>query len=466
MGDFKYQMSIYNLFDYTGVERHLEKMAAKGWRFTSIGNFFWVYRRTEPAKVKYSVTYVPEASQFDPQPLEKQRDIEAYCEEAGWKKVDTWMQMQIFCSENPDAVPIDTDEEVRLEAIHKSMKKNFLFSHLLLLIVFLMNAFTNYGLAKRNWMEFLSDSGRLWTCGIWFTGILVLTFDIIYYYHWLYKARKRVKVGLNCPEPKAYRYIAWSYWIILIVCTIGLFSSYTAGKGFVMAIYLALFFVIVAIVRRIQERLKREGVSKSGNAAITMGSSVLLTFLMIGGLVVVFVLFGVGTKGRTVDVDVIEINGQEWNISHDTVPLPLYVEDFAEGEGKYSSRWAIKDQESIAAGYGEYQSELFIETETGMEIISIYYDAVTVKLPFLYDFLLKAFYEQEFRYAKEGDQEKTEYRVTYEGEAGTMYRQYYEGLPMAHDWLVLTDNRIVSLRMYPDNLDSKQMQCIVETLAK
>ena len=85
MREFKYQMSIYNLFDYTGVERHLEKMAAKGWRFTSIGNFFWVYRRTEPAKVKYSVTYVPEASQFDPEPLEKQKDIEAYCEEAGWK---------------------------------------------------------------------------------------------------------------------------------------------------------------------------------------------------------------------------------------------------------------------------------------------------------------------------------------------------------------------------------------------
>jgi len=341
-----------------------------------------------------------------------------------------------------------------------------LFSHLLLLIVFLMNAFTNYGLAKRNWMEFLSDSGRLWTCGIWFTGILMLTFDIIYYYHWLHKARKAVKKGLTCPEPKAYRYIAWSYWIILLVCTIGLFSSYTAGKGFVMAIYLALFFVIVAIVRRIQERLKREGVSKSGNAAITMGSTVLLTFLMIGGLVVVFVLFGVGTKGRTVDVDVIEVNGQEWNISHDTVPLPLYVEDFVEEEGKYSSRWAIKDQESIVAGYGEYQSELFIETEDGMDIISVYYDAVTVKLPFLYDFLLKAFYEQEFRYAKEGEQEKTEYRVAYEGEAGTMYRQYYEGLPTAHDWLVLTENRIASLRIYPDNLQEEHMHRIVETLSK
>lgn len=42
MGDFKYQLLTYGLFDYAGVERHLEKMAAKGWRFTSVGNFFWI----------------------------------------------------------------------------------------------------------------------------------------------------------------------------------------------------------------------------------------------------------------------------------------------------------------------------------------------------------------------------------------------------------------------------------------
>ena len=128
MGDFKYQLLTYGLFDYAGVERHLEKMAAKGWRFTSVGNFFWIFRRTEPANVKYAVTYIPEMSQFDPQPPEKQYDIEDYCEAAGWKKVDRWMQMQIFCSEDPDAVPIETDEGLRLEAIHKSMKKNFLLT--------------------------------------------------------------------------------------------------------------------------------------------------------------------------------------------------------------------------------------------------------------------------------------------------------------------------------------------------
>ena len=146
MAKYKYQLGTFNLFDYAGVERHLEKMAAKGWQFDSV-NTFWKFKKAEPEKLKYSVTYIPEASDLDPEPLEKQKEIEEYCEKAGWKKVGNWLQMQIFCTENPDAVPIETDEELRLEFIRKSMKKNLLISHGLLLLVFLMNMFTTFCLS-------------------------------------------------------------------------------------------------------------------------------------------------------------------------------------------------------------------------------------------------------------------------------------------------------------------------------
>ena len=188
MGKYKYQLSTFNLFDYAGVERHLEKMAAKGWQFDSV-TYFWKFRKTEPAQLKYSVTYIPEASDLDPEPLEKQKDIEAYCEEAGWKKVGSWMQMQIFCTDNPDAVPIETDEELRLDVIRRSMNKNLLFSHGLLLLVFLMNMFTTFETAKRNWAEFLSDSHRLWNAGLWMWGILILLIDIAFYLTWMLRAK-------------------------------------------------------------------------------------------------------------------------------------------------------------------------------------------------------------------------------------------------------------------------------------
>lgn len=468
MGDFKYQLSMYNLFDYTGVEKHLEKMAAKGWRFTSIGNFFWIYRRTEPAKLKYSVTYVPEASQFDPKPLEKQKDMEAYCEEAGWKKVDNWMQMQIFCSENPDAVPIETDEGLRLEAIHKSMKKNFVLSHVLLLFVLILNACTQYGIAKNNWIEFLSDSSRLWTCGICLWGFLLLLFDIGYYLNWYRKAKHAVKEGLNCPEPKLYRYLVCFSWLGLLVLILGLLSNNTAGKTVFTVGYLACFFAIIASTRNLQDKMKRRGFSKAGNVTLTIVASVVLTFVVFGGIGAVLNLFDVRFIVRSIEGDTIEINGKRWDIHYDTLPLPLYMEDFIDTENEImdSSRWVITEEKSFLAEYGKYLSELFVREGNNIEVYSIRYQVITAKAEFLYDFLLESFYEREYRYAEEGEREKTEYRIAYETENGTMYRQYYDGLPMAHEWMVLTETKIVPMTIYFEDLTEEQMKCIVEKISK
>jgi hypothetical protein len=77
-------------------------------------------------------------------------------------------------------INIETDEELRLEFIGKSMKKNFIISHGLLLLVFLMNMFTTFNTAKRNWAEFLSNSHRLWNTGLWMWGILILLIDILF----------------------------------------------------------------------------------------------------------------------------------------------------------------------------------------------------------------------------------------------------------------------------------------------
>ena len=71
----------------------------EGWRLERIGPYFWTYRRAEPARVTYAVTYLPGVSQFDPDPSERQASLEELCAAAGWEKVSDWGQMQIFVSE-------------------------------------------------------------------------------------------------------------------------------------------------------------------------------------------------------------------------------------------------------------------------------------------------------------------------------------------------------------------------------
>ena len=56
MRDTKRRIEAFSFYDHTGIEAHLEKMAAKGWlleRMTGVG---WVYRRIEPGRVKFTVT--------------------------------------------------------------------------------------------------------------------------------------------------------------------------------------------------------------------------------------------------------------------------------------------------------------------------------------------------------------------------------------------------------------------------
>ena len=85
MKNTKRRMENLNLYDYRHVEDHLSAMAARGWRLESIGARLWKYRRAEPAKVRYAVTYIQDASQFNPGPTERQQTLEELCAAAGWE---------------------------------------------------------------------------------------------------------------------------------------------------------------------------------------------------------------------------------------------------------------------------------------------------------------------------------------------------------------------------------------------
>lgn len=466
MEKYKYQLGTFSLFDYAGVERHLEKMAAKGWQFDSV-TYFWKYKKAEPASLKYSVTYIPEASDLDPEPLEKQKDIEAYCEEAGWKKVGNWLQMQIFCSENPDAVPIETDEELRLEVIRKSMNKNLLVSHGLLLLVFLMNMFTTFDTAKRNWAEFLSDSHRLWNAGLWIWGILILLIDIAFYLNWMHKAKKAVREGRSCPAAKGYRHWNRLSWCGLAVLVIGMFASYTSGMVWFMLFYLAGILLIIFGVRKLQLKLKAEGVSKGGNMAATTLLCVFLSVLLVGGFVAVVIGFDIRLTEKKEPAGTILLNGREWKIYQDE--LPLYVEDFAELEYSDCSREA-REKSSILASYGEYEEYLFDGKEVTSVTVASTYEVIDVKAKFLYKFLLDAYYEREFRYWDEEEKEHVEFRVVYENENGKVCRQYFDDgtdtALVAYDWLVLTEDKIVSMHLFLDDLTEQQMEIILNKIAK
>ena len=116
----------FSFYDQQAIQEKLEEMAESGWMLEKTGNFMWAYKRIEPKKLRFSVTYFPSASDFDPSPTEGELTKIDFCRQDGWNLVTTWGVMQIFYNEDLDAVPIETEPVMQIENICRSMKKNVL----------------------------------------------------------------------------------------------------------------------------------------------------------------------------------------------------------------------------------------------------------------------------------------------------------------------------------------------------
>lgn len=145
IGKKKRRLAWYLPWDGAYVERHLEKMARKGWQLENAGNPFWTYRKAEPAELHYAMTYFPAASVFDSGPTGEQMTYADYCAAAGWQMVSNYGPLQIFVNDRPDPVPIETDEGEKLTAIHGAMKKMLLLPYGALAAVWLVNLLMRLG---------------------------------------------------------------------------------------------------------------------------------------------------------------------------------------------------------------------------------------------------------------------------------------------------------------------------------
>ena len=79
MGDKKRRIEFLSFYNFTGIEKHLSKMAQTGWLIESISSLYWTYRKIEPMKLHFSIKYCPAASEYDPKPAESQQALVASC---------------------------------------------------------------------------------------------------------------------------------------------------------------------------------------------------------------------------------------------------------------------------------------------------------------------------------------------------------------------------------------------------
>lgn len=429
----------FSFYDQVRIQEKLEEMAEQGWMVHQPGNFTWTFKRMEPKKLRFSVTYFPNASEFDPGPTESELTKLDFCAQDGWKLATKWGVMQIFYNENENAVPIETEPVAQVENVKKSMRKNVLFSHLMIVALIIYYMVMQYSMFRRDPVEYLSSPLKAYQIPMWVCLLLASLYELGFYFYWTRKAKKLAEEdGVFLPIKSNIR----ASYVLLAFSTLLILFAFGSAKGFLLfgLVWCGVLCFNRFAVNGIKNKLKKKGVSRRVNIAVSTGSVFLLSILAVGILVYIIISSGISLTGGENAVGTYEHNGMIWDIYDD--PLPLTVEDLTEIDGNWSKE--MDHQETGIIAYTEYeQRALYTEPR---EVPNLSYAIIDIKATFLRDYIRQAVLnsrqdEVYDDYVFTDHYEPIDAAIWGSDEA---YQLYWSGTIM-NTYLLFWDNRIVEI---------------------
>ena len=285
----KWELSLYSYYDFSGIARHLEDMAHKGWQLERIGGQLWHYRRREPVELRYAVVYFAKASDLDIAPSQDQQSFWEMCRAAGWELVANRGVMQVFRNPDPNAVPIETDPVVQVDNIHAAMKKTLCLSYAVLLVCALGQILMSCKQSFRDLRGVLASPFDLFSIFIWAGLALYCTAELSSYFLWLWKARTAAQEEGILLTPKGHPWrqaalLAASgvYALVILVSMLGLFGFASVSPVIVLfgLVYAA---ILLLSIHGSQWLMRRMGVSPVTNRVLSAVIGIAAGFALLFG---------------------------------------------------------------------------------------------------------------------------------------------------------------------------------------
>lgn len=373
MKDTKQRMEFFSFYNHTGIEEHLSKMAQKGWMIESITNVSWTYRKIEPKKICFTASYYPRASDFDPEPTEEQKEFNDYCARTGWQYVCSWFQMQIFCNEAENPLPLDTDPIMEVDNIHRASKKNFLIGYWLLFALgFVTSAYSLAGIYFVP-IDRLAYTNKIVILLAWFSLFALALVELLAYYVWFGKAKKAARNGTFVNTPSTSKFQKGIIVFLLVVLVAWFRNLFAAGDSLMLIVAIVNFFIVfgtIFFVNFIKQGLKKVKASRGMNRFLTFSACFILPVIFTTALV----FGGITAAGK----------GWFTNKIAEQEKIPLSVSDFFDvDELKYVQQ--DRNNQTFIMGhrvvhmYGDWNIE-------GSHMLpDLQYTITTIKIPFFYE---------------------------------------------------------------------------------
>lgn len=390
MKDIKRCVCLFSYYDQQAIGETLERMAQNGWMLQRPGSFLWTYKRCTPQKLRFCVTYFPEASDFDPGPTDSELTKIDYCREDGWELIARWGVMQIFCSGDPDAVPIETEPVTQVENIRRSMKKSVFFPQAVMCVILLWNLFLRFSQYKRDPAGEFSSPYALYSALMFVLLLLACLYEISFYFFWSRKARAAAQnSGVFLPirsKPVASLGLAAVSVLLLLLACRALENTLGSAMLWLCAVPL-----IIAAGNLLKSLLKKWGVPRNTNRVLCVCFVVLLQSLLLGSMTAAILRGDLHSGSGKTAVGTYELYGRTREIYND--PLPLEIEELTDPDTLGSTRWSKEadHQETFLLARSEY-CQYAVPTGENDRVTEyeLAYTIIEVKPDFLYSFVKNA----------------------------------------------------------------------------
>ena len=200
----------FAFYDRVNLEKYLEAQAAQGWMVDTYYQNKMKFHYVNPGKFHFSIVYYHSPVIKSNLTVEQAEYLD-YCARTGWYLVASERRMLIFASQEENPIPIETDPQIQLENIHKSVKKQ----HIRYVILYIALGLCFFALAH-SWgiVDILAgaDHMNLLLMGIWYCTLGLS--DAIGYYIWRHKAKAAADEGVFYNKPASN---AIFYGITLVV---------------------------------------------------------------------------------------------------------------------------------------------------------------------------------------------------------------------------------------------------------
>lgn len=426
----------FTFYDRTGIQAFLEKQARQGWRLEKLSRWGWKFRRIEPTNLHYAVTYFPRASQFDAEPTEDQQHMQALCEHTGWTLVDRDAQLQIFCHEPVEdgaPVPIETDAALELDNIHQAVKKSYIPSYCLLLLLAFYQGFGFVQDVLRRPLETLSSNGALFIPVMVLTLLLMCVMELGGYFLWRRKALRQLAMDGGFVATRSSRSLMLAMLWLVLAAFVLMLTTVSPVYTRVMLIYLAGIMVLSALVRGVTLLGKRRGWEADANRFLTFAA------VIVGAIALVTVL---------VHLPEAVFADEEDRMHQRYAQQPLHLSDFCD-MADVESDYSLTESSSVLLS----RSRLMEHSRTADSTPSMICIVVDVKLPPLYDFCRDALLDdvprEPLNDPEDGGESIYERYLPVDPQpwsAQAAYRLHWNDQPATgEDYILCYEDRIVSL---------------------